>query len=295
MFVSPHYKGLPAPSLETYLELSIALFNAFPPAMFDIKIKAPHASKVPGATESDGVYDSYNNDDEISTRVFVVDSFDTTLPPLPLFVPKIDGKTRTRMSNIVSVAHLTSLIGATQSKPTLFPGLVAYLFALTMTWSTSTAQILNIVLANAGGALVREIYRNLVRRSPLGQEENSGNVMDVANASYYPPVLFLTDLYSQALLTMGDDEFFGSARGGASAAGSRAARNPLTLDELVEFSKQLLNIAFTLYWRDDGGSLGERHISRNVRVSWDGVRERVTRCLLGIHARECVISLHYSV
>jgi hypothetical protein len=63
-------------------------------------------------------------------------------------------------------------------------------------------------------------------------------------------------------MTMGDDEFFGST----------AARNPLTLDELVSFGIQLLNIAFTLYWPD------RRYC------------KKTTKCLLDIqvHAREYV-------
>lgn len=83
---------------------------------------------------------------------------------------------------------------------------------------------------------------------------------------------------------MGDDEFFGSSAGG----GGTAVRNPLTLDELVSFGRQLLNIAFTLYWRDDQTLLHETNVSAQVRCTWEGVREKVTKCLLGIHAREYV-------
>lgn len=87
---------------------------------------------------------------------------------------------------------------------------------------------------------------------------------------------------------MGDDEFFSSA-----SAAANVPRNPLTLDELVVFSRKLLNIAFTLYWREDqtgvlqgavpgfdgtGGAAGG--------LKWEGVREKVTRCLVAIHARE---------
>ena len=84
---------------------------------------------------------------------------------------------------------------------------------------------------------------------------------------------------------MGDDEFFGTAPSGPQ---TRAPRDPLSLDELVEFSKQLLNIAFTLYWRDGQGTgHGEgNYVSDELRCSWDVVREKVTRCLVGIHARE---------
>ena len=41
------------------------------------------------------------------------------------------------------------------------------------TWPSSREQIFNIVLATTGGGLVREVYRELVRQSPLGKEEKS--------------------------------------------------------------------------------------------------------------------------
>lgn len=102
--------------------------------------------------------------------------------------------------------------------------------------------------------------------------------LDPTNAHHWPPILFICDLYSQALMTMGDDEFFGST----------AARNPLTLDELVFFGRQLLNIAFTLYWRDDRILLQETNVSPQVRCTWEDVRDKATKCLLDIHAREYV-------
>jgi ubiquitin-protein ligase E3 C len=103
--------------------------------------------------------------------------------------------------------------------------------------------------------------------------------VDPAHATSWPPLLFLADLYTQTLLTMGDDEFFGTTS-------NASQRNPLTLDELTSFSRQLLNIAFMLYWREDQTNVQEGGVSGAVRFTWEGVREKVTKCLLGIHARE---------
>ena len=72
--------------------------------------------------------------------------------------------------------------------------------------------------------------------------------IDLSHASSWPPLLFMADLYTQSwqsLLTMSDDEFF------SSATTPTATRNPLTLDELTSFSRKPLNIAFTLYWREE--------------------------------------------
>ena len=100
-------------------------------------------------------------------------------------------------------------------------------------------------------------------------------------ARHWPPLLLLADLYTQALLTMGDDEFFSTGMTPA------VARNPLSLDELTAFSRQLLNIAFTLYWREDPSSAQEA-VPGLGQVKWENVREKATKCLQALHARECV-------
>jgi ubiquitin-protein ligase E3 C len=104
-----------------------------------------------------------------------------------------------------------------------------------------------------------------------------------AYAAAWPPLLFLVSLYSQALLTMGDDEFFS-----LSATSSTTARNPLTVDDLIVFSRQLLNIAFPLYWFEDQAKVKESG-PVGIRLTWEKVREIVSGCLKGIHGRECVL------
>ena len=91
--------------------------------------------------------------------------------------------------------------------------------------------------------------------------------------------MFLAELYTHTLLTMGDDEFF------STTTATTTLRNPLAIDELVVFSRKLLNIAFALYWRDDQLSVQEGGVP-GVNVKWEAARETFTRCLLAIHARE---------
>lgn len=82
---------------------------------------------------------------------------------------------------------------------------------------------------------------------------------------------------------MGDDEFFGTSSIGTSI--SMTASNPLTIPDLISFSKQLLNVAFLLYWKEtamDTSVNGGR-----ARISLlEAAREKVTKCLVAIHARE---------
>ena len=165
LFLSPQYKALPPPALSTYLRLSIFLFNEFPTNFVS------RLSKSQGATKRRDSYQS-DSDDMPSTRVKVVAKFSTALP-----LPQIDDKTIKRFQNVIAAPHLASIISATRSNPTLFPHLLHYLFTLMMTWPSSREQILNIVLATTGGGLVREVYRELVRKSPLGKEENSERLL----------------------------------------------------------------------------------------------------------------------
>ena len=116
-------------------------------------------------------------------------------------------------------------------------------------------------------------------------------------APHWPPLLLLADLYTQALLTMGDDEFFSSspAMTSTSSASTSAARNPLTVDEVTSFSKQLLYVAFTLYWREDQTNVQDNFVPCIANLRWETVRERATKLLQAIHAREYVRHLCSSV
>ncbi|KAF8874714.1 hypothetical protein CPB84DRAFT_1817858 [Gymnopilus junonius] len=334
MFVAPHYKRMSGAALRTYLRLEGALFGAFPVGVFKHHHHHQHKAAKGKGTDVDmngkgysTPMPSHEDYEGSAPRVTVVSSFSSpaALREAP---PQIDEKTLKRLDKIISAEHLTPLIATAQSKVSSFPSsssssasstsllldLIKYLFTLTLTYPEDRhADILNVILASAGpgGGLVREVYRVLVRRSVLGREGEEGGVLDPANYAQWPSILFLSDLYAQALLTMGDEEFFGSSSSagtsignglplgysngngtGASASASAAAtgtsRNPLSLDELVEFSKRLLNIAFTLYWRDGQTQMMEQRgrTQQDEGCSWDVVREKVTRCLVGIHARD---------
>lgn len=152
------------------------------------------------------------------------------------------------------------------------------------------------IIAAAGSGLIRELYRGDVRSSPLGKDEDyvfitgssyilysdvnlTSYFADNKFSTYWPPLILLVDLYSQALLTMGDDEFF------SVASGTSSPRNPMTLDELTAFSRQLMNIALSLYMRNDQVYTQERPIDF-LPMGWEQVREKITKCLQAIHARE---------
>ena len=165
LFLSPQYKALPPPALSTYLQLSIILFNEFPTNFISASSRATKTTKRIDSHQSD-------SDDGLSTRVKVVAKF-STAPPLL----QVDDKTMKRFQNVIAAPHLTSIISATRYNPALFPHLLQYIFTLMTTWPSSREQILNVVLATTGGGLVREVYRELVRGSPLGKEEKSERLL----------------------------------------------------------------------------------------------------------------------
>ncbi|KAF8428416.1 HECT-domain-containing protein [Boletus edulis BED1] len=256
-FTSPRYTTLPVSSLKAYLQLLSALLNGLP----------PHALEPPMPRDSQTPLTSWADDgDSDSERPAAIIALRSALPAL-------DARTRKRLQTLPSPTHLNSLLKPAQQHPELLSELVSMLFSLILVWPSRKDKILTTLLSYGGGGLVREIYREYVRTTPLGRDENLSSLMDPSLGSYWPPLLLLTDLYTQSLLTMGDDEFF---------SGSRTT---LTLSELVPFSRTLFNIAFTLYWREDQTKIQEVTDS-GLNISWEGVRDRITKCLQAIHARD---------
>ncbi|KDR68225.1 hypothetical protein GALMADRAFT_161130 [Galerina marginata CBS 339.88] len=281
MFVSPHYETLSPAVFASYLQLSTKLIN-----MFNSWSWLPSSSSESGSEEepqakpvdydsdfSDG-YSDYGNsqldDDYFPDRLEVIDESIKWL------------------AKIATSQHITKLMDYTQSQAILLPHLAAYLFTVTATWPSSQQEIQSIVLASSSGRLVGRLYRTVVRKSPLGQDEDSMNIYQSASAIHWPPLIFLADIYSQALRTMDEEVFFGTAP-------MHRGSNPLSLGEVATFSAQLLNIVFSLHWQDsdylncvDSDSEDERcmHVSSDVYCSWTALKVKLLRCLLRIHARD---------
>ncbi|PSR73718.1 hypothetical protein PHLCEN_2v10437 [Hermanssonia centrifuga] len=283
-FAPPRYNALTVEALTAYLRLTTEILNTLP----------THALEPPKTDTSvqQSWGDVYDSEDDSPTQVEVVSSF----APKP-YLPELDNKTLTRLQTLPSPNHLNSLLAAChkhrsqQTRSALF----GWCQALCTVWPSRKDKVVSSVVAWSGGGLVRELYRNYVRSSPLGQDSNPTALTDPAHASHWPPLLFLVDLYNQALLTMGDDEFFSSSSvtisaaalsSSSSASSAVAARNPLTLDELTSFSRQLLNIAFTLYWKEDPTNVQNSSVPGILNLKWEAVRERLTKLLQAIHARD---------
>ncbi|KAH9925375.1 HECT-domain-containing protein [Epithele typhae] len=264
-FMPPRYASLPTPAFATYLQLTALLMNALPTLALE-----PPENK----TNTTRNWGDEDEDEEPDTQVEVVASFQ---PKVEL--PQLDEKTRKRLQTLPSPDHITTILRASD-KPGLLQPIVEFCFALSTVWPTRRDKVLNTMVACSRGALVRDIYRQFVRSTPLGRDETYAEVSRPEYASHWPPLLLLADLYTQALLTMTDDEFFGST-----TSNPDVPRNPLSLDELAALARTLLNIAFALYWREDPDAMQET-VPGLGQVRWAHVRENATKALQALHARD---------
>lgn len=269
-FAPPRYAALAIQPLTAFMNLTADIMNSLPAQALEPPEK--NAELVTWAED--------DSETEHATQVEVVTTF-TSKPILP----QVDSKTRTRLQTLPSPQHLTSLLGATyyHSSQAVRSALFSWLHALSTVWPSRRDKVVGSVVAWNGGGLVRELYRGYVRTSPLGKSSNTSALADPSYASHWPPLLFLVDLYNQALLTMGDDEFFSST---STSTANIASRNPLTTDEISSFSRQLLNITFLLYWREDQANIQDGSVPGITNLKWEVARERMTKLLQAIHARE---------
>lgn len=112
-----------------------------------------------------------DSDDEADTLVEVVSSFEAKPPPLA----PLDERTRKRLQTLPSSDHISTLLRASQNDK-LTPAVVAFCFALVTVWPTRRDKVLSTMVAYNRGGLVREIYRNYVRSSPLGRDDSYAEI-----------------------------------------------------------------------------------------------------------------------
>jgi ubiquitin-protein ligase E3 C len=285
-FTPPRYAKITPPAFQAYLALISHILSSIPPGVLSPKPTLP--TQMGTKPSLDAVSSSDSEDDGI--HVQVVSSF-TSSRSSRSKRPELDNKTLTRLGTMVTPSHIASLLNApaasaTASRQTLF----SVFLSLLRVFAADRDRVIGSLVAHAQGGLVRELYRGYVRTSCLGKEGQEGALLDNNTRGEWAPLLLLVEIYQRVLLTMGDDEFFVSMRSIGGPSRTAGAGNPLTLDELTGWSRQLLNIAFQLYWRQDvfqAAAGKEGNLVGPAGFSWEEIRDSVTRCLIGIHTREC--------
>lgn len=296
VFAPPRYSSFSATALEAYLLLLSSLLVGLPVNAFETspekisnKVWPEHSRDESQDSDEETVSPSTS-----TTKVAVSQPSSKAL--------RMDTKTRKRMPTLLSQKHMSSLLQVTGKQQHARNQFFRFVLSLCRTWPAQSEKAIHAVFTVTGFGFMREIYRGHVRSAPIGKSDDLSkltgaflatnhewyalmSVSDPSQAQHWPSLLVLTYLYNRALLTMGDDEFFLSARSSSSVNVAASQRNPLTLDELVVFSRQLMNIAYVLYLGEGAATLLEKEV-QGAGMTWKAVRELATLCLQGIHARE---------
>lgn len=275
-FLPPRYTStntllLKDDALEVYLSLLNDLISRLPVGSMEAaKMKQPQSMDWKAQDDSD-------EDEPAPGRRMEIDLYPAISPP--------DARTATRLLTLISKPHITSLLNAADKSVQCWPHFVQLIINIGIKWPSKREDVLSTIAVSNGSFVFKRLWRDSVRSSPLGKDEKGSFLRSAAYKNDWPPLLMLTDLYTQALLTMDDDEFFSTT---ARTNNTIAARNPFSIGEVILFSRQLLNIVFPLYWNEDSGAVETGQIF-GLPISWGLLRERITKCLQGIHSREYVL------
>ncbi|KIM29078.1 hypothetical protein M408DRAFT_329093 [Serendipita vermifera MAFF 305830] len=266
-FMPIRYSAMTSPALIAYIELLNKLIGRLPVGAFELQ-KKKTSDTMDWAPQSD------SDDERPNTLPKKVEEIPSVSPP--------DTQTAKKLRTLVSSAHTNALLTTANKNPTSWVRFVELVVLIGAKWPKEREGLLTTIVVSHGNVVLKQLWRDSVRVSQLGRENEqiSRDVNDFRND--WPPFLLLTELYTQALLTMGDDEFFSTQVPTRSkqAATSVGARNPFSVGEVIELSRRLLNIVFPLYWNEAPKSAGE------MPISWELVRERITKCLQAIHTRD---------
>ena len=184
----------------------------------------------------------------------------------------------------IDTTHLTSLLTASRRHPSSLPQICELILALLSSGSDRESVLTTTLFTGDGasgqsGQIVRELWRGWVRSSVVAR--NIGTTRGSAGADsalralrMHAPVewsmlTILCELYSRALVTLGDDEFY-----------PEGSRNPLSIDDVLTLSAHLRNLAFAMYWYSVEGKLPGTHLDLM------DLRSLVTRLLQQLHTRD---------
>lgn len=218
--------------------------------------------------------------------------------------PALSATTSSSIYTLISESFLSPLIAlSTRYSASSRPALSSFLVSLLYAFPASKKEDIVNTLVYSGlssstsqtGGLLRELWRGYLRSSTLAKALNGGHVKSTSVITSllssekctgdWNHFVLVAELYSRALLTLGDDEFFSSSN----TAGTIVSRNPLTIDEVIGLSALLRNIVFTLYWQPEvlrNGQTDTENRLAGTSVTYEQFRKLGTGLLQMIHARE---------
>jgi ubiquitin-protein ligase E3 C len=152
-FAPPRYHTLLFESFTALLHLLATVISTLPAGALERKLPISVGKQVADSESDSDLEDSTNP---------------TFVSRTPL--PRLDDRTVKRLQTLPSTAHISSLLRITKNQTAARIALCDFLLALCTAWPDRIDSILSTVVVSTGGGLVRELYRNYVRSSPLGKE-----------------------------------------------------------------------------------------------------------------------------
>ncbi|KAG0322236.1 hypothetical protein BGZ99_003435 [Dissophora globulifera] len=117
--------------------------------------------------------------------------------------------------------------------------------------------------------LYDQLVRSMRQDTPLSVQL----VLDPGHEKAWSLLAFVSELYCQILVTMGDDEFHDEAR------------NPISLPSVITLASVARDVAFLLWWNDNALNMdANMGGSKNLRVGY--LRDIVTKLTRQLHARD---------
>jgi ubiquitin-protein ligase E3 C len=251
----PRFASLSKQNLAAYITLLNTIIASLPPASLEAQDKPPNGIVVEDEDEEFTITEASTSSAGSLSR-------------------RIESRAALRIESLLSPQSLAALLRVADDAPQVFA-----LFANACTlWPGSRTKILLAAVAHGGPAMIKSLWRDWVRNSPIGRDPAADPrlLADVAHASGWPPLIFLLQTYTQMLLTMGDEEFF-------SAPG--APRNPLNLAEVTELVWRALRISWALYMYEDQAIVKDGRVP-GLAMRWETARSEATQFLQSVHARE---------
>ncbi|EUC67353.1 ubiquitin-protein ligase E3 C [Rhizoctonia solani AG-3 Rhs1AP] len=263
-----------------YLNLLAAVFHSLPTGALD-----PRKIGLGSVRDTTAIDNDSDTESDVEMVPLIAQATQTTLSP----------RTRKRLEQLTDAAYLTSLLGSLGSHTDI--AVCRFFIGLWSAWPTRKDTTLAVTLAlptgsgATGGAygIVKGVWRSQVRPviGILGDGAGEGTqalepLVDDATANLWPPLVFLTVLYTHMLRTMSDDEFFSTQIG--QSPQTQSAQNPLSTSEVAHLGRALLGVVFRLYLHEV--VISTRRVPGLGEITFGMVREWGTELLQIICLRD---------
>ncbi|KDN51621.1 hypothetical protein RSAG8_00166, partial [Rhizoctonia solani AG-8 WAC10335] len=264
-----------------YLNLLAAVFGSLPTGTLDPRKSISASVGNTAAIDNDSDTDS---DAELAPV--------TAQAPVQ---PTLSPRTLKRLEQLTDAAYLTALLGSLGSQTDV--AICRFFIGLWSAWPTrkNAKDAATLALPTGSGTtsgaygIVKGIWRNQIRPTIgiLGDGTGEGTqylepLVDDATANLWPPLVFLTVLYTHMLRTMSDDEFFSTQIG--QTPQTQSAQNPLSTSEVAHLGRSLLGVVFRLYLHEL--VIGTRRVPGLRDINFGMVREWGTELLQSICLRD---------